>query len=100
MTRAKIKKRKRKLKTGAVASALFVFSMFMFIPVRFWVKSVNYSLSIELQQLNVKKDELKQAVSGLTQEVANLKSKDRVVAIAGEEYAMIEQNINVIEAED
>ena len=86
MAKAKLVKRKRKLRIEGIAALLFTISAFAFMGAKFGLHSYNIVLQKEAQQ----------AVANLQNEVNTLQSRDRVLSMVEGEGISTNQNVVVV----
>lgn len=101
MAKARILKKKtsKKAKFNKIVAVLFTLSIFAFIGARFGLRSYNYGLSNNANEIETQVIDLKDEVAGLKYEVNNLQSRDRVLSMAKEQGIQTNQD-NVIVMED
>lgn len=85
MAKAKLVKRKRKLKIQGVATLLFTIAIFSFMGAKFGLHSYNIVLQNQAQSIENKVGTLKDAVTNLEAEVTTLQNRDRVLGMAEED---------------
>ena len=96
MAKAKLVKRKRKLRIEGIAALLFTISAFAFMGAKFGLHSYNIVLQKESQQIKQQEQTLKEAVANLQNEVNTLQSRDRVLSMVEGEGISTNQNVVVV----
>ena len=91
MAKAKIVKRKRKLKVQGIATLLFTLSVFMYLGAKFGIQPYNILLQAQAQKTEDKAGTLKEAVANLENEVNNLQNRERVVGMVESEGIVMNQ---------
>lgn len=99
MAKAKLVKKKRRLKVEGVATILFTLAMFAYLGTTFGLRSYNIVLQQQVSKIESKAGTLKQAVANLENEVNKLDNRDRVLAMAEEEGIKTNQD-NVVVIDD
>lgn len=85
MAKAKLVKKKKKLKIEGVATLLLTLSIFGYLGAKFGLKSYNILLSEQAQKVEEKAGTLKEAVANLENEVNTLENRERVLGMVEEE---------------
>lgn len=78
---AKIVKKKRKLKLQNLMSMLFVISLFAYLGSTFVLRSMNYSMNIELTDLNIANQENQKELDTLRLDVAKYTDREYLMSI-------------------
>lgn len=99
MAKAKIVKRKRRLRVEGLATLLFTLSIFIYLGAKFGLKSYNVVLQKEAQVVEQKVTTLKASVANLEAEINTLKSRDRVLGMAEKDGIKTNQD-NVVVIKD
>lgn len=84
MVKKIVVKKKRRLKLSSVVGAIFTFSLIMVFSTTVFVRTMNQKISNEVQTLQKQINDTQVANEVLTKEISDLRSVDRVVAIAEE----------------
>lgn len=82
MAKAKLVKRKKRLRIDRLASMMMVLAVCLFLGAKYGLQSYNYSLSLKKTQIEAKNKELSQAVADLQSEVTSLQSREHVLSVA------------------
>lgn len=85
-----IRRTKRKLRLEAIAAFIFVFAFITSIVSNLYVGSLKASLMIDIQNMNLKAENLKVENQKINIEIQTLQNKDRVYTIAQD--AGLQQN--------
>ena len=94
MAKAKLVKRKRKLRIEGIASIAIYNFTFAFMGNKIWMQhSYNIVLQKEAQQIKQQEQTLKEAVANLQNEVNTLQSLDRVLSMVEGEGISTNQNV-------
>ncbi|MEG0273718.1 cell division protein FtsL [Amedibacillus sp. YH-ame10] len=99
MAKAKLVKRKRRLRIEAIATLVFTLSIFMYLGAIFGLQSYNIMLQKEAQNIQEKAGTLKAAVANLETDVNNLENRERVVGMVESEGISYNQG-NIVTIED
>lgn len=98
MAKAKIVKRKRKLKIEGVATLLFTLAVFTYFGAKFGLQSYNILLQRQAQSIEEKAGTLKEAVANLENEVSTLQNRERVLGmVENEGIGNNQENIVVVD---
>lgn len=82
MAKAKLVKKKRRLKLEALATLILTISIFTFVGAKLVLKSYNYNLSNKSQEIQSNMNKLQEEVSSLESEVSTLQNRDSVLKAA------------------
>ena len=82
MAKARLINKKRRLRIEAIATILFMVSLFMFAGAKFLLKSYNYELALTSQGIQSDADKLKEDVAALESDISELQNRDRVLGMA------------------
>ena len=94
MAKAKIVKRKRRLRIEGLATLLLTLSIFGYFGAKFALKSYNITLQLKAQESEQKANTLKE-------DVANLEDRDRVLGMAEKEGIKTNQdNVVVVDKDE
>ena len=85
MAKAKLVKKKRRLKVEGIATILFTLAIFAYLGATFGLRSYNIVLQQQAQKIESKASTLKEAVANLENEVNTLQNHDRVLGMAEED---------------
>ena len=97
MAKAKLVKRKKRLRIDRLASMMMVLAICLFLGAKYGLQSYNYSLSLKKTQIEAKNKELSQAVADLQSEVTNLQSREHVLSVAEKDNIKTNQkNVTLI----
>lgn len=97
MAKARVVKKKKRLKLDRIASILLCIGIIMYLGARMGIRSYNYNLSMKAESLHKKKEELMSDVAALKNDIEKLQDRDRVLAIAESEDIVTRQdNVTVI----
>ena len=97
MAKAKLVKRKKRLRIDRLASMMMVLAICLFLGAKYGLQSYNYSLSLKKTQIEAKNKELSQAVAELQSEVTNLQSREHVLSVAEKDNIKTNQkNVTLI----
>ena len=98
---ARIRKRKHRkvFNLGAFASVLFTLSLLCALACSLFVGSINASLTIEIQKMNLEIDELKLDNQKLNIDIQTLQNKERVFVIA-QDAGLSQDQRNIISVKD
>lgn len=100
MAKAKIVKRKRRIRIEGLATLIFTLSLFTYFGAKFALKSYNMTLQLHAQECAEQTSALKQDVANLEADINTLESRDRVLGMAKEEGIKTNQdNVVVVENE-
>lgn len=100
MAKAKLVKRKRRLRIEGVASLLFVLALILYLGAKFPLKSYNQSLQKQATTIEQEAVKLEGEVGKLENEITNLQSRKRVVGMAEKDGLKTDQNQVVVMDED
>lgn len=101
MAKAKLIKKKRRLKVEGLATMLFTMAIIIYFGAKFGLQSYNITLQKQAQVSEDKATALKEAVANLETEVNNLQSRDRVMSYAEKEGIKTNQdNVVVVEGDE
>ena len=96
-----VRKKRRRLKIEGLATLVFVFAIFASLVSSLFIRSINNSLTMKIEDMNKETAALKLENDKINLEIQNLISKDRVYDIATE--AGLTQNqdnvVNVVKGE-
>lgn len=81
-TKVKFVKRKRRINLQGIMIIVFVLSIFIYVSAMTALSSYNVTLMAKTDQLQKKKGQIAVAIEGLTQEVQELSSPQRILDIA------------------
>lgn len=95
MAKAKLVKRKRRIKVEAIATLLFTLAIFAYFGAKFGLHSYNIVLQKQAQTIDLKAQDLKEGVANLENEVNTLQNRDRVLGVAESEGIKTNQD-NVV----
>lgn len=97
MAKAKIVKRKRRIRVEALASLMLTLSIMAFLGAQYGLKSYNYSLSVKKNEIEQQAKELEEKVADLQTEVTELQNRERVLSVAEKENIKTNQdNVTVV----
>lgn len=97
MAKAKIVKRKKRIRVEGIATLLLTLGIFSYLGARFFLRSYNYSLANQKTEVVEKANGLQETVAKLESEVNELQSRERVLAMAGEDNIKTNQeNVTVV----
>lgn len=99
MAKAKLVKRKRRLRIEGIATLMLSLAICCYFGAKFGLKSYNMTLQLQAQETEQKANALKESVASLESEVTELQSRDRVVGMAEKEGIKTNQD-NVVVVED
>ncbi len=91
-----IKKTRKKIKIEALSVLIFAFVLCAYLMSSIVLRSINVSLSVEIQNKSVTLNEIQAQNKNLSKEIQRLSDYDRVMAIAKEAGLSLNGN-NVIE---
>lgn len=98
MAKAKIIKKKRRIRIEALASLLLTLSMVAFFAAQYGLKSYNYNLSVKKNEIEQQAKELEEKVADLQTEVTELQNRERVLSVAEKENIKTNQdNVTVVD---
>ncbi|WP_416327350.1 cell division protein FtsL [[Eubacterium] hominis] len=98
MAKAKIVKRKRKLRIEGLATLMFTVAILVFLGAKYGLQSYNYSLSVQKTKLEQNQKELEEKVADLETTVTNLQSRENIMKVAEKENLKTNQdNVTVID---
>lgn len=101
MAKAKLIKKKRRLKIEGIATVLCTFAVLVYLAATFGLQSYNITLQKQAQVTEDKAATLKEAVANLQSEVNELQSRDRVLGVAEKEGIKTNQdNVAVVEGDE
>lgn len=101
MAKAKIVKRKKRIRVEGIATLLLTFGIFSYLGAKFFLQSYNYSLTCKKTEIVEKANSLQQEVAKLESEVNELQNRERVLAVAGEDNIKTNQeNVTVVGNEE
>lgn len=100
VAKAKIIKRKRRIRLERIASLLFVLAAVVYLGAKCGLKAYNQNLQKVATQAEEKVSNLKTEVGKLEDEVINLQSRDRVVGMAEKKGLKTNQEQVVVMGED
>lgn len=100
MAKAKIVKRKRRLRIEGVATLLLALSLFSYVSAKFFLRSYNITLQVKAQESEETANTLKTDVAQLEADINTLESRDRVLGMAEEDGIKTNQNNIVVIGED
>lgn len=101
MAKAKLVKKKRRLRVERIASALFTLAIIIYFGAKFGLQSYNITLQKQAQATENKAATLKDSVANLESEVNTLQSRDRVLSYAEKEGIKTNQdNVAVVKGDD
>lgn len=92
----KIKKTRKKIKIEAFAALVFVFVLMTYLFTSVALRSINVSLSVQLQNKTIQLAQLQTDNKNLSKEIQRLSDYERVVAIAKSAGLSLNGN-NVVE---
>lgn len=101
MAKAKLVKRKRRLRIEGLATLLLTISVFTYLGAKFALQSYNITLQLQAQKSADKASTLKDDVANLEAEVKKLQDYDRVLGMAEKEGIKTNQdNVVVVDNDD
>ena len=100
VAKAKIVKRKRRLKIEGISAVLFVIAIAVFLGAKCGLKAYNQNLQKVATQTEEKVSDLQNDVGKLEDEVTNLQRRDRVVGMAEKDGLKTNQEQVVVMGED
>lgn len=101
MAKAKLVKRKKKLRVEGLATLLLTLAVCFYFGAKFGLKSYNMTLQLQAQKTEAKASALKENVASLQSEVTKLQSMDRVVGMAEKEGIKTNQdNVVVVDGDE
>ena len=101
MAKAKIVKRKRRLRIEGLATLLLTLSIFWYFGAKFALKSYNITLQLKAQESEQKANTLKEDVANLEADITKLEDRDRVLGMAEKEGIKTNQdNVVVVDKDE
>lgn len=85
MAKAKIVKRKKRIRLEGLATLMITLAIFSYLGAKFGLQSYNYLLQRQAQKTEAKAGTLKETVANLQNEVSTLQNRDRVLGMAEDE---------------
>ena len=99
MAKAKIVKRKRRLRIEGLATLLLTLSIFGYFGAKFALKS--YNITLQLKESEQKANTLKEDVANLEADITKLEDRDRVLGMAEKEGIKTNQdNVVVVDKDE
>lgn len=96
MARAKLVKKKRKIRLDRIATLIAILSIATFVMARIGLRTYNYTLSIKAGEKDAVAKELKKTVSSLETEINKLEDRERVLAMIEDDGIKTNQNQVII----
>lgn len=101
MAKAKIVKRKKRLRIEGLATLLLTLSIFGYFGAKFALKSYNITLQLKAQESERKANTLKEDVANLEADITKLEDRDRVLGMAEKEGIKTNQdNVVVVDKDE